>query len=68
MALTDNSDRLPNLLCDRYLHCPPHDLQGRTCVWKEEPSGLHLGLLDYRLYLSHVDQGFRHCAQVDPWW
>lgn len=66
-TLTDTGNSFPYLLRDSRLHLRPNDIQSRPYIRKEEPFGLHLGLLDYRIHLSHVHQGFWNCAQIDLW-
>jgi len=37
-----------------------HDISCCTEIWSQEPSCLHLHLLDSRLRICHVDQGIRY--------
>lgn len=58
--------RLSPLLLDGHSVRECYDLQSRADLWKEESSYLYLYLLDRRLCIGHVSQGFWNCSQAHP--
>jgi hypothetical protein len=62
---TNCISRVPHFLPHgRCIRCG-YDIPCRTQVWEEEPSHLLVDLLNSRICLRHVGQGFWNCCEVD---